>query len=172
MGDIIIKDSELKSASQEGMDEFLAVFTNKYWDVLDGKITAENMSMLNGHQHSLLAYRIFCEEVCAGGFVQLIQNGYGGYIFENPVAKSMRLFGAEKLSKLIYKAKKIYDANKTELERETTDEEFNAMYVDFEVFDDLEEAFFDMEEEQTATIAHFVDENIELFAKIEMDGDN
>jgi len=167
MKEIIIKDSELKKASGEGMDEFLAVFTDKYLETVGGTVTAETMPMLNGYQHSLLAYRIFCEEVCSGGFVQLIQNGYGNYIFENPFAKSMRIFGAEKLSKLIYKAHKIYDAHKKELEKETTDEEFNAMYVDFEVFDELEEEFFDMEEEQTSIIAHYVDENMGMFATIE-----
>ena len=52
-----------------------------------------------------------------GGFCQLIQNGYGGYIFDNPFAKVMRLWGAEEFSKLVYKAKKIYDANRKDLEK-------------------------------------------------------
>jgi nitrogenase subunit NifH len=169
MKQITVKDHDLKKASEEGMDEFLAVFTNAYMDVIGGNITAETMDLLNGHQHSLLAYRIFCEEVCSGGFIQLIQNGYGQYIFENPFAKSMRIFGAERLSKLIYKAKKIYDENKEALERETTDEEFNAMYVEFEIFDPIEEEFFEIEEDQTSIIAHYVDKNIELFADIVFD---
>jgi hypothetical protein len=169
MKKITVNDRDLKNASEEGMDEFLATFTNAYMDAIGGNITAETMPLLNGHQHSLLAYRIFCEEVCSGGFVQLIQNGYGEYIFDNPFAKSMRIFGAEQLSKLLYKAKKIYDENKEVLERETTDEEFNAMYVDFEIFDPLEETFFEIEEEQTSIIAHYVDKNIELFADIVFD---
>jgi hypothetical protein len=101
-----------------------------------------------------------------GGFVQLIQNGYGGYIFENPFAKAIKQFGATELAKLIYKAKEIYDKNKTALERETTDEEFNALYVEFEVFDELEERYFDIEEEQTSLIAAYVDEHIDEFAEI------
>ena len=101
-----------------------------------------------------------------GGFVQLIQNGYGGYIFGNPFAKAMKQFGAVELGKLIYKAKEIYDPNKAVLERETTEEEFNAMYVDFEVFDDLEEQYFEMEEQQTSLIAAYVDEHIADFGEI------
>jgi hypothetical protein len=124
------------------------------------------MSSLNGSQHTLLAYRFFCNEMRDGGFVQLIQNGYGGYIFNNPFAKAIRQFGAPELTKLIYKAKEIYDPNKAILERETTEEEFNAMYVDFEVFDELEEKYFEMEEEQTALIAAYVDEHIGDFAEI------
>ena len=78
----------------------------------------------------------------------------------------MRQFGLAELAKLIYKAKEIYDPNKKELERETTEEEFNAMYVDFEVFDELEEQYFDMEEQQTALLAAYVDDHLSDFAEI------
>jgi hypothetical protein len=148
------------------MDEFLQVFIDAYLKEIDGNLTADNMSKLNGAQHTLLAWHFFSTEMRDGGFVQLIQNGYGSYIFENPFAKAIKQFGAAELSKLVYKAKEIYDPNKKELERETTEEEFNAMYVDFEVFDELEERYFDMEEEQTALIAQYVDEHITEFAEI------
>lgn len=163
---IQIHDSKLSAAAQQGMDEFLGVFTDAYLHAIDGQLSADNMSKLNGQQHTLLAWHYFSTEMRDGGFVQLIQNGYGAYIFDNPFAKAIKQFGAVELSKIIYKAKEIYDANKAELERETTDEEFNAMYVDFEVFDDLEERYFEMEEQQTAIIANYVDENIALFADI------
>jgi len=133
---------------------------------VDGKLTADNMSLLNGSQHTLLAWHFFTTEMRDGGFVQLIQNGYGGYIFGNPFAKAIKQFGAAEVAKLIYKAKEIYDPNKTALERETTDEEFNALYVDFEVFDELEEIYFDIEEQQTALIAAYVDEHIADFAEV------
>lgn len=164
---IQIKDSALAAAAEKGMDEFLQVFTDAYLEALGGKLTADNMSVLNGSQHTLLAHRFFQDEMRDGGFVQLIQNGYGGYIFGNPFAKAIKQFGAVELAKLIYKAKEIYDPNKAALERETTDEEFNALYVDFEVFDDLEEIYFDIEEQQTALIAAYVDEHIADFAEIE-----
>lgn len=163
---IQIKDSDLAQAAEQGMDEFLQVFIDAYLEAIDGKLSAENMSKLNGSQHSLLAWHFFSTEMREGGFVQLIQNGYGAYIFDNPFAKAMKQFGAVELGKLIYKAKDIYDPNKKELERETTEEEFNAMYVDFEVFDELEEMYFDMEEQQTSLIAAYVDEHIDDFAEI------
>ena len=163
---IQIKDSDLAQAAEQGMDEFLQVFIDAYLEAIAGKLSAENMSKLNGSQHSLLAWHFFSTEMREGGFVQLIQNGYGAYIFDNPFAKVMKQFGAVELGKLIYKAKDIYDPNKKELERETTEEEFNAMYVDFEVFDEMEEMYFEMEEQQTALIAAYVDEHIEDFAEI------
>jgi len=163
---IQINDKDLATSAEKGMDEFLQVFTDAYLKAIGGSLTAENMSLLNGSQHTLLAHRFFQDEMRDGGFVQLIQNGYGGYIFANPFAKAIKQFGAVELAKIIYKAKEIYDPNKAALERETTDEEFNAMYVDFEAFDDLEEAYFEMEEKQTAIIATYVDEHIGDFAEI------
>lgn len=164
---IQVKDSDLQAAAGEGMDEFLNVLTDAYLAAIGGRLTAETMPLLNGNQHTLLAYRFFTDEMREGGFVQLIQNGYGGYIFGNPFAKALRLYGAKDMAKLIYKAKEIYDAHREELERETTEEEFNALYVDFEAFDELEEEYFDIEEEQTALIAAYVDEHIHDFVEVE-----
>jgi len=163
---IEINDSALQEAALEGMDEFIQVFTNKYLEVLGGELNAENMGLLTGEQHALLSYHIFRDEVLSGGFCQLIQNGYGGYIFDNPFAKAMRLWGAKDFSKLVYKAKEIFDANREELEKERNDEEFMAMYEQFEVFDGIEEDYFEMEELVTTQIAEYVDEHLELFAKI------
>lgn len=148
------------------MDEFISVFTNKYLETISGELNAENMPLLNGYQHSLLGYHFFREEVMEGGFIQLIQNGYGGYIFDNPFAKAMRLFGANNFSKLVYKAKEIYDKHKEDLTRERSYDEFMAMYEQYEAFDDLEDAYIEMEEEVTETIARYVDEHIDLFAEI------
>lgn len=166
MNKITIRDAALKEGAEQGMDEFIKVFADKYLKVTGGELKPETMELLNGYQHSLLGYYFFREEVMEGGFVQLIQNGYGPYIFENPFAKAMRLFGAKEFSKLIYAAKEIYDAHKEDLQKECTDEEFMAMYEQYEQFDDLEEAFLDMEEQVTATVASYVDDHLEDFAEI------
>lgn len=163
---IKIADSDLQHAALEGMDEFLAVFTRAYKDALGGEPDAANMHLLTGEQHVLLSYQIFRDEVMTGGFCQLIQNGYGAYIFDNPFAKAMRIWGVKEFSKLVYKAKEIYDAHRTDLEKERTDDEFMAMYEQYEVFDNLEEEYLEMEEYVTARIAEYVDEHIELFAEI------
>ena len=66
----------------------------------------------------------------------------------------------------IYSAKKIYDENRADLEKDRDDEEFMAMYEQYEAFDELEEQFMDMEELVTARIAEYVDNHIEEFAEI------
>jgi hypothetical protein len=124
METIKISDEALRRGAEEGMDGFLQVFIDKYLEVTGGVINAETMPLLNGHQHTLLGYHFLREELNVGGFVQLIQNGYGPYIFDNPFAKAMRLFGLKEFSKLIYAAKKIYDENKADLEKERDDDEF------------------------------------------------
>ena len=134
---IEVIESALQKAAGEGMDEFIQVFTDKYKEVIGGELTADTMPLLTGEQHSLLAYQIFRDEIMVGEF-----------------------------SKLIYKAKKIFDANRKDLEKERTDDEFMAMYEQYEAFDELEEVYLEMEEQVTALIASYVDEHLELFAKI------
>ncbi|NDV58405.1 DMP19 family protein [Bacteroides sp. 519] len=163
---IEIEEKYLQQAALEGMDEFIKVFTNKYLETLGGELNAENMHLLTGEQHVLLSYQTFRDELMVGGFCQLIQNGYGGYIFDNPFAKAMRLWGLKDLSKLIYRAKEIFDKNREDLEKERTEEEFMAMYEQYEIFDELEEEFLEMEELNTTLVAEYVDEHLELFAKI------
>ncbi len=164
--EITVRDADLCEAAQAGMDEFIAVFTNRYLEVLGGAITGENMHLLNGEQISLLAYVMFRDEMMDGGFVQLIHNGYGPFIFENPFAKAMRLMGAHDFSKLVYKGRKLYDRYREELTKECSDEEFMALFERFPEFDELDDAFVEMEEEVTATLAQYVDEHLDLFATI------
>lgn len=163
---IEVKDAALRQAADEGMDAFLKVFADAYMEALEGQLTADTMPMLTAEQHTLLAYTILRDEVMDGGFCQLIQNGYGAYIFHNPFAKMLRLWGLNDLSKMIYAARKIYDAHREDLERERTDEEFMAMYEHYEVFDDLEDEFVEREEEFTTLLAAYVDEHLSLFSHI------
>lgn len=162
---IRISDEAFQKAAAEGMDAFLKVITDAYLEALGGELTPEGMTLLNGWQHSLLGYRFFQEEVMDGGFCQLIQNGYGPYIFDNPFAKAMRLMGLHDFSKVVYKAKKVYDKEKDDLTRERTDDEFMAMYEQYPQFDDLEDWYIENEEEITSAIAYWVDEHLDNFIK-------
>ena len=162
---ITISDESFRKAAAVGMDAFLRLITDAYLDALGGELTAENMPQLNGWQHILLSYRFFQEEVMDGGFCQLVQNGYGPYIFDNPFAKVMREIGLHDFSKMLYKAKRVYDEHKEELTRERDDDEFMAMYEQFPQFDDLEDWYIENEEEITSHIAHYVDEHLDDFLK-------
>lgn len=163
---IQITDAALRRAAGEGMDAFIQVFTDAYHAAIGGELTADTMPLLTGEQHALYSYVLLRDELMDGGFCQLIQNGYGPYIFHNPFAKAMRQWGVSDLGKLLYAAKEIYDAHRADLERERTDEDFMAMYENYEAFDDLEDEFIEREEEFTARVACYVDEHLEQFATI------
>ena len=115
MNSIKISDKALMNAAKNGNWAFLEVFIDAYKKATGDELTAESMAKLNGWQNVLLAFSVFRDEVRSGGFVQLIYNGYGPYIFENPFAKAMKEMGAKELSKLVYKAREIYELRKDDL---------------------------------------------------------
>ena len=49
----------------------------------------------------------------------------------------VKVFGAKEFAKLIYSAKKIYDENRADLEKDRDDEEFMAMYEQYEAFSEF-----------------------------------
>ena len=162
-----MKDADLQQAALEGMDAFLGVFVKAIYEAVDGELTAESMQELNADQITLLAWDILHQEVMDGGFVQLIHNGYGPFIFKNPFAKALKFWGMRPLSKLIYDAHTLYVKYGQQLERDCSDDEFMALFEQFPEFDDLDDTFVEEEENWTADIAHYIDEHIERFAIIE-----
>ena len=167
MIEVRIKDSALREAAGEGMDAFVGCFVSATKEAIGGELTAETMAELNSDQVTLLAWDILHEEVMDGGFVQLIHNGYGPFIFKNPLAKALKLWGLRELSKLIYSAHTLYIKYGEQIERDCTDDEFMALFEQFPEFDDLDDTFVVEEENWTADIAHYIDENIERFANVE-----
>ena len=162
-----IKEQDIVNAAAKGMDEFVQLFADAINASIGGALTAENMVLLNGDQITLLAYMIFRDEVMNGGFIQLIHNGYGPFIFDNPFAKAMRLWGAKQLTNLVYDGKRLYEQYKERLTAECSDEEFMALFEQFPEFDDLDDAFVEMEEEVTEAVAVYIDNHIDRFADVE-----
>ena len=108
MIEVKIKDAVLRRAAGEGPDAFVAAVLQALREAIGGELTAETMAQLTADQNTLLAWDMLHEEVMDGGFVQLIYNGYGPFIFKNPLAKVLKLWGLRDLSKLIYEAHTLY----------------------------------------------------------------
>ena len=166
MKEIIVKDEDLRKASAEDFDAFLKVFYDAIMSHVGGKLTAEAMQQLNTPQITLVAYIQMRDEVMDGGFVQLIYNGLGGFIFMNPFAKMMRVWGITDLAKLLFDVRKLYLKHHEAIERDCNDDEFMAMFEQYPEFDDFDDAFVEHEEEWTTAVAMYVDGHIEDFAKI------
>ena len=167
MKEVTIKDADLQQAAMEGMDAFLAVFEKAIYDSIGGELTAETMQELNADQITLLAWNTLHEEVMDGGFVQLIYNGYGTFIFKNPLAKALRQWGLRDLSNLIYEAHTLRLKHREEIEKDCSQEEFMALFEQFPDFDNLDDQFVEHEEEWTDDIAHYVDDHLDRFATIQ-----
>lgn len=167
MKQVIVKDVALQRAAMEGMDAFVKVFVDAIYEAIGGELTTETMCELTSDQVTLLAWNILHEEVMDGGFVQLIHNGYGAFIFKNPLAKVLRIWGLREPSKLIYDAHTLWLKHKEQIEKDCTDEEFIALFEQFPDFDDLDDQFVEHEEEWMENIAHFIDDNLEKFAVIQ-----
>ena len=165
--DVKIKEQDVVAAAQEGSAVFVELFADRTLQTIGGELTAETMASLSADQITLLAYQTLRSEVMEGGFIQLIHNGYGPFIFLNPFAKAMRLWGAHEFSKLVYEGRRLYEKYAEPLTRDCTDEEFMALYEQFEEFDELDDNFIEMEEEVTDMVAHYIDEHIADFAVIE-----
>ena len=167
MKEVTIKDADLQQAAMEGMDAFLSVFVKAIYDSIGGELTAETMQELNADQITLLAWNTLHEEVMDGGFVQLIYNGYGTFIFKNPLAKALRQWGLRDLSNLIYEAHTLWLKHREEIEKDCSQEEFMALFEQFPDFDNLDDQFVEHEEEWTDGIAHYVDDHLDRFATIQ-----
>ena len=166
MKEVTISDAVLRQAAGEGMDAFVGAFVTAIKEAIGGQLTAETLGDLNSDQITLLAWDVLHEEVMDGGFVQLIHNGYGHFIFKNPFAKALKLWGMRELSKLIYDAHTLYVKYHEKIEQDCTDDEFMALFEQFPEFDDMDDEFVEREEEWTNDIAHFIDEHIERFALV------
>lgn len=169
---INIDENILKAAAgNDDMDSFVQAFVDGINDAIGGQLTAENMQQLNSDQITLLAWNYLHEEMMDGGMIQLIHNGYGGFIWENPTDKAFREWsesapeckGLFDLFKLINKSHKYWKKNHEDIEGDMTDEEFMALYEKFPEFDEFDDFFVSNEENWTRQIAFYIDNHIERF---------
>ena len=137
---VIVKDAALQEAAEQGMDEFLQAITDAIYKAIGGELTAETMAELNSDQITLLAYIILRDAVMDGGFVEL---------------------------KMISETHRLYGKYHEQIEQDCTQEEFDALYEQFPEFDDYDDAFVEHEEEFTSDVAHYVDDHLDDFCKIE-----
>lgn len=167
MIEVKVSDATLQDAAEKGMDAFLAVVIDAVRQAIGGELTAETMAQLNADQITLLAWDALHEEVMDGGFVQLIHNGYGGFIYRNPTARAFRQWNVPELATLINHTHKLYSKYREQIERECTDEEFMALFEQMPEFDACDDKFVEHEEQWTAMIACYVDDHLADFVTIE-----
>lgn len=167
MTNIKIKDSVLKEAAQNSFADFLNVIIDAINNGIGGHLDSDTMNELNADQITLLAYKTLCDEISVGGFVQLIYNGYGPFIFKNPFARILKNWGLVPLGQIIQKAHKYYGKYHSIIECEMDYDEFMALYEKCPEFDEFDDEFVASEDKYTYLIASYVDNNIHNFITIE-----
>ena len=70
---------------------------------------------------------------------------------------------------MLRKVHALYKKYRNEIEKDCTDDEFMAMFEKYPEFDKYDDIFVENEEEWTAMVAHYIDDNIGLFAEITND---
>lgn len=152
-----------KAAADDDMDAFVQAFVDAINKAIGGELTNENLPLLNSDQTTLLGWSYLHTEVMDGGYVQLIYNGYGRFIFRNPFSAAVREWGLPELCSHVRHAKKYYDKYHSQIERDMTDDEFMALYEQMPEFDEYDDEFITNEEQWTRQIAEYIDGHIGQF---------
>lgn len=167
MLEVKVKDSVIRKAVETGEDSFVQVFIDAINEAIGRTLTSENMQELTSDQITLLGWSYLHEEVMDGGYIQLIHNGYGEFIFKNPFALALRNWGLTDLYSHIRKTRKYYDKYHEKITIDMTDDDFMALYEQMPEFDHSDDDFVVSEEEWTCKIAEYIDEHIEDFVVVE-----
>lgn len=141
---------------QQSVD-FLNTTTDRLISRVGGQLTEKNMDMLTLNEHILLSYRYLRDEVMDGGFIQLIQNGYGPYVLLGPLPMLLKKeLGLKRFGQFLYDVQHEYKTNREALEADKTEDEFMAQYEQFETLNDYGDDYLeDYEEEVTPAIAEW-----------------
>ena len=157
-----IKKEELLNYNENTWDLFFLLLSN-YYEIMD----IETEDDFTDSQHTLIAYNIMYGEITTGGFLELIKNGYGSYIFESLFSETLKKWGAIQMAVNIDKAKEIYFENKFELEIARKAEDFFEMYQQYPAFNALDNEFFKIMNSESDKIKRYILKNINDFAIIE-----
>lgn len=154
--DVIVPEKEWKAMAGNA-DQMLAWWEKVFSDTVSNGFPESIMSSFTSDQLTLLVYILLRKEMLEGGMLQLLYNGYGPFVFENPFAKAMRLWGLKDFSKFVYSMRKKYELWHEELESlDVSDEEFMSLYERYPDLESLDDDFVDMEPLVSAEIINFV----------------
>jgi hypothetical protein len=81
-----VSELEISEFNSSPVDP-LYFITEKYHEAASAYPPEEVVNYFNNDQHTLTAFCLFHSEIENGGFIQLIQNGHGDYIFNEPLSE-------------------------------------------------------------------------------------
>jgi hypothetical protein len=160
----LIQKSELDAATDPV--DYLYLFIEKYHQLISADTTGQIQNEFNAEQNVLMAYNLFDGQVCNGGFIQLIENGYGPYVFDSPLSEHLRDWGLAKTADLIDQARTFYLPKREILERKKTLAEFAKLYQEHPEFDPLDSEYYEIVDSERELIKEYIQEHLSDFARI------
>jgi hypothetical protein len=110
------------------------------------------LDQMSEEERLILSFDYIQTQALAGGFIQLIQNGYVSLLV--PAIEGLQQLQPESgMISLLDDVLRVYVLNREALDRDTSVEEFGKLYEEFKEFESLDERFTTM---QPATIEAIV----------------
>jgi hypothetical protein len=147
-------------------DEYLHLVVEAYERLASPNAPLAKLDSFTNEAAVLLLFSTLKGQVENGGFIQLIQNGYGPAIFDSPLGQDLARWGATQMTELLDQARAIYQAHRAHLERPRALSEFSALYKEFTQFEPLENQFYDLAASQTASVRAYVAQHLSQFAQV------
>ena len=120
------------------------------------------------HFCPLLGWSYLHSEVMNGGYIQLIYNGYGAFIFKNPFGPANAQLGPYRI---VFAPpshqKSIRQVSQPDRKRNVGRRLYGTLTNKMPEFDDADDDFIVNEEQWTKMIAAYIDDHINNFATIE-----
>lgn len=160
----ITKD-ELEAADHDAL-KYLFLFADKYTKHISASPDGAIQQQMTLEQNVLLAFVDMDNQISNGGFIQLIENGYGKFVFDTPLSAILNDWGAIKTAYILDRARVIYHHKRDILEREKTLEEFAKLYQEHPDFEDLEKEYYAVIDSERFIIKRYIETHIASFAKI------
>ncbi|MCW3466169.1 DMP19 family protein [Chitinophaga nivalis] len=158
---------EIIAAAREEDWDFIYAVLEPYQDAVE---EAEDefalLDQLSDDQQVLLTYDALYGQVTNGGFLQLIHNGYGQFVFENSFIDDLQRWSLQETAALLRQAEAIYVAHKELLEEERELEAFSRLYKEFTHFEPLDSAFYDIMDEEVTRFRKYLETNLASFIKV------
>ena len=157
----VISQQEL-DAVKENPAELITLLVSHYRKAMESDSSGQVQLTLE--QYVLMGFHILDEQASAGGFIQVIENGYGAYIFHSGLSDHLRSWGAIRSASLIDSAGVLFDMKKEILEKEKTLAEFARLYQEHPEFDQLDTEFHAVKDGEKNAVRDHIMKNIERFA--------
>jgi hypothetical protein len=146
----------------------------KHWEIMP-KLNSSQQTFLTFYlfHHSMNTYGHFHSSDPAenwsikGGFLKLIYDGYGEYVFEKPFSKIIKTWGAKKISRIVEKAKSIYEKHKDKVKKLGTLKELSDLCSEITDFEILDHEYMTVSVEETLKIRKYIENNVNEFAIID-----